>query len=93
MANNQSAIKRIGINKRNRLQNRLYKSSVRTITKMFLKRIENYNISKNPEDKYQAQVLLSTLYSLIDKASKKNVFHKNNAARKKSQLALKLKTI
>nr|YP_010242087.1 ribosomal protein S20 [Coscinodiscus granii]QTI83002.1 ribosomal protein S20 [Coscinodiscus granii] len=93
MANNQSAIKRIGINKRNRLQNRFYKSSVRTITKMFLKRIENYNISKNPEDKYQAQVLLSTLYSLIDKASKKNVFHKNNAARKKSQLALKLKTI
>ena len=93
MANNQSAIKRIGINKRNRLQNRFYKSSVRTITKMFLKRIENYNISKNPEDKYQAQVLLSTLYSLIEKASKKNVFHKNNAARKKSQLALKLKTI
>lgn len=93
MANNQSAIKRIGINKRNRLQNRFYKSSVRTITKMFWKRIENYNISQNPEDKYQAQVLLSTLYSLIDKASKKNVFHKNNAARKKSQLALKLKTI
>ena len=60
---------------------------------MFLKRIENYNISKNPEDKYQAQVLLSTLYSLIDKASKKNGFHKNNAARKKSQLARKLKTI
>ena len=93
MANNKSAIKRIGINKRNRLQNRFYKSSVRTLTKMFLKRIENYNISKNPEEKYQAQILLSTLYSLIDKASKKNVFHKNKAARKKSQLALKLKTI
>lgn len=93
MANNKSAIKRIGINKRNRLQNRFYKSSVRTLTKMFLNRIENYNISKNPEEKYQAQILLSTLYSLIDKASKKNVFHKNKAARKKSQLALKLKTI
>lgn len=93
MANNKSAIKRIRINKRNRLQNRFYKSSVRTITKMFLKRIENYNLSQNSEDKYQAQILLSTLYSLIDKACKKNIFHKNKAARKKSQLSLKLKAI
>jgi small subunit ribosomal protein S20 len=60
---------------------------------MFLKRLDNYNLSQNPEEKYQAQILLSTLYSLIDKACKKNVFHKNNAARKKSQLALKLKAI
>lgn len=93
MANNKSAIKRIRINKRNRLQNRFYKSSVRTITKMFLKRLENYNLFQNPEDKYQAQILLSTLYSLIDKACKKNIFHKNTAARKKSQLSLKLKAI
>jgi len=93
MANNKSAIKRIKINKRNRLENRFYKGSVQTITKMFLKRLDNYTLSQNPEEKYQAQILLSTLYSLIDKACKKNVFHKNNAARKKSQLALKLKAI
>lgn len=93
MANNKSAIKRIKINERNRLENRFYKGSVQTITKMFLKRLDNYNLSQNPEEKYQAQILLSTLYSLIDKACKKNVFHKNNAARKKSQLALKLKAI
>jgi len=92
MANNKSALKRIKINKRNRLQNRFYKSSVKTLSKIFLKHLENYEISQNPDDKFQAQIILSTLYSFIDKACKKNIFHKNKAARKKSQLALKLKS-
>jgi small subunit ribosomal protein S20 len=35
MANNKSAEKRIEVNERNRLQNRFYKSSVRTLTKNF----------------------------------------------------------
>lgn len=91
MANNKSALKRIQINKRNRLQNRFYKSSYRTLIKKFLVQIEDYKISKNPDDKVQAQILLSLAYSLIDKACKKNILHKNTAARKKSQLALKLK--
>ena len=91
MANNKSALKRIQINKRNRLQNRFYKSSYRTLIKKFLIQLENYKISKNPDDKVQAQILLSLVYSLIDKACKKNIIHKNTAARKKSQLALKLK--
>jgi small subunit ribosomal protein S20 len=91
MANNKSALKRIQINKRNRLQNRFYKSSYRTLIKKFLIQLENYRTSKNPDDKVQAQILLSLVYSLIDKACKKNIIHKNTAARKKSQLALKLK--
>ena len=45
MANNKSALKRIRINKRNRLQNKFYKSSVRTLIKMFFKRLEEYKIS------------------------------------------------
>jgi small subunit ribosomal protein S20 len=40
MANNKSAEKRIRTNERNRLQNRFYKSSVRTLTKKFLKDLE-----------------------------------------------------
>ena len=91
MANNKSALKRIQINKRNRLKNRFYKSSYRTMIKKFLIQLENYKVSKNPNDKVQAQILLSLVYSLIDKACKKNIIHKNTAARKKSQLALKLK--
>ena len=38
------------------------------------------------------QKLLSSVYSLIDKGTKKNVFHKNAAARKKAKLASYLKT-
>ena len=34
----------------------------------------------------EAQNLLNSLYSNIDKAVKKNVLHKNRAARKKSKL-------
>lgn len=93
MANNKSASKRILINKRNRLQNRFYKSSVRTLTKLFLNQLETYQVSKTNENKLKTQALLNSLYSLIDKGCKKNVFHKNTAARKKSKLTLKLKSI
>nr|YP_009497484.1 ribosomal protein S20 [Biddulphia tridens]AWT40197.1 ribosomal protein S20 [Biddulphia tridens] len=91
MANNKSAAKRILINKRNRLQNRFYKSSVRTLIKIFKENLETYKISKNPIDKKNAQILLNKIYSLMDKGAKKRVFHKNNAARKKSKLAALLK--
>ena len=91
MANTKSAEKRIEINKRNRLRNRFYKSSVRTLIKVFFKDLELYKISKNPEDKEKLQKVLNSVYSLIDKGTKKNVFHKNAAARKKAKLAAYLK--
>lgn len=92
MANNKSAQKRILIAKRNRLQNRFYKTSVRTLTKMFLKSLEVYKVEKTSQNKENAQSLLNSVYSLIDKGTKRNVFHKNTAARKKSKLALRFKT-
>ena len=91
MANNKSAEKRIHINERNRLRNRFYKSSVRTLIKVFFKDLEVYKISQNSEDKEKLQKRLSSVYSLIDKGTKKNVFHKNAAARKKAKLAAYLK--
>ena len=93
MANNKSAKKRILISKRNTLQNRFYKSSVRTLTKRFLKDLEIYKGSKNNTDKEKVQLVLNSIYSLIDKGSKKNVYHKNTAARKKAKLAALLKTV
>ena len=93
MANCKSAEKRIQINERNRLQNRFYKSSVRTLIKSFFKDLEIYKESKDPEIKSKLTKSLSAIYSLIDKGTKKNIFHKNMAARKKSQLALRLKEI
>ena len=92
MANNKSAEKRIKINERNRLQNRFYKSSVRTLIKNFFKDLEVYKTSQNPEDKEKVQKILNSVYSLIDKGTKRNVFHKNAAARKKAKLAAYLKS-
>ena len=93
MANNKSAEKRIEINKRNRLQNRFIKNSIRTLIKRFLKNLEIYKLSKDPEDKEKIKKTLNSIYSLLDKATKKNIFHKNTAARKKAKLAIALKVI
>lgn len=91
MANNKSARKRIEITERNRLRNRFYKSSVRTLIKKFFKELELYKISTKQEEKENLKKTLNLVYSLIDKGTKKNVFHKNNAAKKKARLASYLK--
>jgi small subunit ribosomal protein S20 len=91
MANNKSAKKRIGINKRNRLRNRYYKSSVRSLIKIFFQGLETYKTSQNPEEKEKLKKILNSIYSLMDKGTKKNIFHKNAAARKKSKLSAYLK--
>ena len=91
MANNKSAEKRIEINKRNRLRNKYYKTSVRTLIKLFFENLEIYKDSKNLEDKKKVQEILSLIYSMLDKGTKKNVFHKNMAARKKAKLTAYLK--
>ena len=93
MANSKSAEKRIKINERNRLENRFYKTSVRTLVKVFFKDLESYKISKNPDQKENLKKILSSVYSLIDKGTKKNIFHRNTAARKKAKLAAYLKSV
>ena len=91
MANNKSAVKRININKRNRLRNKYYKTSVRTLIKLFFKNLEIYKLSKNFNDKQKLDIILSSIYQMLDKGTKKNIFHKNMAARKKAKLANYLK--
>ena len=91
MANSKSAEKRIDINKRNQLRNKYYKTSVRTLIKLFFKNLEAYKVSKKLEDKNKVQEILNLVYSMMDKGTKKNIFHKNTAARKKSKLAAYLK--
>ena len=96
MANSKSAKKRILISKRNNLQNRFYKSSVKTLTKNFLNDLEIFKSYEPTTDKKKELNLhlektLASIYSLIDKGLKKNVYHKNTAARKKAKLAALLK--
>ena len=93
MANNKSAKKRIGTNNRNRLRNKYYKTSVRTLIKLFFKNLELYKVSKNPEEKKHLDDILSSVYSMLDKGTKKNIFHKNTASRKKAKLAAYLKKV
>ena len=93
MANTKSSEKRIEINKRNRLRNRYYKTSVRTLIKLFFKNLESYKTSQDANDIEKLKKLLSSIYSIFDKGTKKNIFHKNTAARKKAKLAAYLKNI
>jgi len=93
MANNKSAKKRIETTKRNRLKNLYYKSSVKTLIKTFFQDLEACKISQNPEEKEKLKETLNMIYRFMDKGTKKNIFHKNTAARKKSKLAAYLKTV
>ena len=86
MANNKSAKKRIQIAERNRLSNKSYKSTVKTLTKKTLVNCEKYKKEPNEENKNLVKTSLNEAYSLIDKAVKKNVLHKNNGANKKSKI-------
>lgn len=44
------------------------------------------------EDKKKVQEILNSVYSIMDKGTKKNIFHKNLASRKKAKLVAHLKT-
>lgn len=88
MSKNLSAIKRTQISFRNRSRNRIYKSTIKTLTKKYLISINNLN-DTNCND---ALSNLAAVYSIIDKAIKKRVLHKNNGARKKSLLARAMKS-
>lgn len=93
MANNKSAKKRIKINRRNKLQNRYYKTSVRNLIRNFFKILELYRVSGVVADQDDLKTLLSSIHSVLDKGTKKKVFHKNMAARQKARLATYLKSI
>ena len=86
VANNKSAKKRIQIAERNRLVNKSYKSTVRTLTKKTLANCEKYKQDPNLDNKNQVMFSVNEAFSLIDKAVKKNVLHKNNGANKKSRI-------
>ena len=86
MANNKSAKKRILVAERNRQVNKSYKSTVRTLIKKTIINCENYKKDPNSENQEKINNSLNQAYSLIDKAVKKNVLHKNNGANKKSRI-------
>ena len=86
MANNKSAKKRIKIAHRNNKLNSFYKSRIKSSTKKYMLLIQEYKITKSNQSFLEIQAFIKTCFSQIDKAAKKNIYHKNVAARKKSTL-------
>ena len=61
MANNKSAKKRIEIAERNRLINKSYKSTVRTLTKKTLESCEKYKKDPNEDNEKLVKQVLTRL--------------------------------
>jgi len=80
MANIHSQKKRILRSERERLENRLYTSTIKT----YLRRLEALVESG---DEAGADSTLRELTSTIDKAVKRGALHRNTGARKKSRAA------
>ena len=83
MANIKSQQKRILTNERRRLRNKSVKSALHTAVRAFRE-------AAAEGDKDKAGVLLVATSRKLDKAASKGVIHKNQAANKKSALALAL---
>ncbi|GLZ39651.1 30S ribosomal protein S20 [Actinokineospora sp. NBRC 105648] len=86
MANIKSQMKRIKTNEKARLRNKSVKSSVKTAIRKFREAAE-------AGDKTKAQELLAVASQKLDKAAGKGVIHANQAANKKSAMALRVNKI
>ena len=83
MANTKSACKRIEVSERNRLRNKAYKSTVKTLLKKTLISISTINQTNIGS----VRDLVSLSYSKIDKAIQKGIIHSNNGNSKKASLS------
>jgi small subunit ribosomal protein S20 len=82
MANHKSSLKRIRSNAAKRLRNRYQAKTTRNAIKKL----------RGTTSKVEATPMLSKVISMLDRLAKKNVIHRNKAARLKSRLAKKLAT-
>ena len=83
-------------NNRNRIVNRRYKSTMRTLSKLFLSKVKQIELTAEIDRhqlKSDLKPIMNKFYSIVDKSVKKGVVHKNTAARKKSKFGLLLNKI
>ncbi len=83
MPQHKSAAKALRQSEKRRLRNRAIKTRVKTLTKRFLKSLEEGDLSK-------AEAYFKEAQSYIQKAASKGTLHWRTAARKISRLAQKL---
>jgi small subunit ribosomal protein S20 len=86
LANLKSAIKRNRQNKKRRLRNRVFRGQARTY-------IRDARASMLAENLEEARVSTLNAVKALDKAAKKGIIHKNNAARRKSRLMKQLNAL
>ena len=86
MPNHKSAEKRLRQNLKKKIRNRLVKSACRTAVKKVNKAIEENDIERAREYFLIAEKKLAS-------AAPKGIYHKKNASRRISRLALKLNNI
>ncbi|WP_299889181.1 30S ribosomal protein S20 [uncultured Lacinutrix sp.] len=83
MANHKSALKRIRQNETKRLRNKYQHKTTRNAIKKL----------RELTDKKEAEALLPSVVSMLDKLAKNNVIHANKAANLKSGLTKHVATI
>lgn len=83
MPNIKSAKKRVKVTEKKTLINLSHKTALKTAIKKF-------EAAAAAGNKEEATVLFNQAVKKLDQSVSRGILHKNNAARKKSQLALKL---
>ena len=83
MPNIKSAAKRDQLSKLQNAKNKAQKTELKTNLKKF-------NAAVSEGDRNAADSAYKVAVSSVDRAASKGILHKNNAARKESQMALKL---
>ena len=86
MANIKSSAKRVLVSREQAARNKAEKSKLKTTIKKFNAATAEGN-QENAEAAYKAAV------KSVDRAASKGLIHKNNAARKKSQMAAKMNAL
>ncbi len=83
MAHSKQAMKRIALAERQRVRNRVYRSTSRTL-------VTQAEAAIASGDRESAEAAVLRAIKMLDRTASKRVIHQNNAARRKSRLVSKL---
>ena len=83
MANHKSAIKRIRSNEAKSIRNKYYHKTTRNAVKKL----------RGITSRKDAQAMLTSVFSMLDKLAKRNIIHKNKAANIKSSLHTRVNSL
>ncbi len=83
MANHKSALKRIRSSETKRLRNKYQHKTTRNAIRKF----------RSLTDKKEAEKMLPSIFTMLDKLAKRNIIHKKKAANLKSGLQIRLNNL